>query len=296
MNPIVQTLPLSFILLAAAIVSTWFRLPSISNRLALWALLFVAAIVLGLIEGYLRPISIIGLALLAVSVYFTAHATDPTTRFFAAASAVIFALLLAFHVVPGFANPILINKLRITPDALPYTMYANFDKASAGLLFLALICKRAHSLHDWRTVLLRSSQWLVPTIAATFAVGYALGYIKVAPKLPHFTLVFVVVNLLFVCVAEETFFRGFIQERLMNYLAKKGVSAASTIALAVGAVLFGISHIGGGVTYVLLATIAGLGYGYSYLKSGGIEAPIITHFVLNFVHFIGFTYPAIAHS
>jgi uncharacterized protein len=296
MNPIVESLPLSFMLLGAAIVSTWFRLPSISNRVPLWALFYVAAIVLALIDGYLRPIGVIGLALLAVSVYFTAHGTSPESRFFAGTSTVVTALLLAFHVVPGFANPILINQLRITPDALPYTMYANFDKASAGLLFLALICKRAHTSQDWRTVLLQSAQWLVPTIAATFAVGYALGYVKVAPKIPHFTLLFVVVNLLFVCVAEETFFRGFIQERIASYLKTKGITAASTIALVVGAVLFGLSHIGGGMTYVLLATIAGMGYGYSYLKSGSIEAPIITHFVLNFVHFIGFTYPAIAHS
>jgi hypothetical protein len=45
--------------------------------------------------------------------------------------------------------------------------------------------------------------------------------------------------------------------------------------------------------YVALATIAGLGYGWIYQRTGRIEASILTHFALNAVHFFAFSYPAL---
>jgi membrane protease YdiL (CAAX protease family) len=44
---------------------------------------------------------------------------------------------------------------------------------------------------------------------------------------------------------------------------------------------------------VLFATLAGLGYAAAYLRSGRIEGAILTHFALNAVHFVAFTYPAL---
>ena len=64
--------------------------------------------------------------------------------------------------------------------------------------------------------------------------------------------------------------------------------------LSVAAGLFGLVHAGGGPTYVVLATLAGVGYGWVFLRTGRIEASILTHFALNAVHFLGFTYPALA--
>lgn len=58
-------------------------------------------------------------------------------------------------------------------------------------------------------------------------------------------------------------------------------------------VLFGLAHVGGGYTYAMLATVAGIGYGYAYYRSGRIETAILTHFLLNAVHAVFFTYPAL---
>ena len=38
----------------------------------------------------------------------------------------------------------------------------------------------------------------------------------------------------------------------------------------------------------------GLGYGWVYLRTERIEASILTHFLLNCIHFVFFTYPALA--
>jgi membrane protease YdiL (CAAX protease family) len=84
-------------------------------------------------------------------------------------------------------------------------------------------------------------------------------------------------------------FRGFIQRELT--LALRGVRAGSAIAIAVGAVLFGFAHFAGGISYVVLATAAGLGYGIVYHRAQSIEMAMLAHFALNTVHFLLFTYP-----
>jgi membrane protease YdiL (CAAX protease family) len=61
----------------------------------------------------------------------------------------------------------------------------------------------------------------------------------------------------------------------------------------VSTVLFGLAHARGGPGLVVLAALAGLGYAAAYLRSGRIEGAILTHFALNAVHFVAFTYPAL---
>ena len=61
--------------------------------------------------------------------------------------------------------------------------------------------------------------------------------------------------------------------------------------VAIAALLFGIAHAKGGPLLIVLASIAGVGYGYAYLSSKRIEAAILTHFALNALHFVAFTYP-----
>jgi len=92
-------------------------------------------------------------------------------------------------------------------------------------------------------------------------------------------------------VTEEAFFRGFIQENLQRLLSRIGIT--SHIAVFISAALFGLAHAHGGSTLVLLATIAGIGYGYAYRLTGRLEAAICTHFCLNAIHFIFFSYPSL---
>lgn len=94
------------------------------------------------------------------------------------------------------------------------------------------------------------------------------------------------------CVAEEGFFRGFVQKNLA--MAFKNFKAGNLIAVIISALLFGFAHYAGGIAYSIWSTIAGLGYGWIYHKTNQIESSILTHFGLNVIHFLLFTYPAIA--
>ncbi len=84
------------------------------------------------------------------------------------------------------------------------------------------------------------------------------------------------------------------QKYLMQGLSK--IRYGDALAIAVAAVLFGLRHYMGGINYILLATVAGIGYGWAYRHTGRMEASILTHFSLNSLHFLLFTYPALAAS
>ncbi|MGV8346559.1 hypothetical protein ACV330_30375, partial [Pseudomonas aeruginosa] len=46
---------------------------------------------------------------------------------------------LFLHLLPGFANPRILDKAVVGPQSLPFTMYFNFDKALVPFLLLACL-------------------------------------------------------------------------------------------------------------------------------------------------------------
>src|SRR5688572_8640822 len=51
----------------------------------------------------------------------------------------VVSLLLALHLAPGFDNPVVIREAVLSPGAIGYTQYANFDKGLAGALMVATL-------------------------------------------------------------------------------------------------------------------------------------------------------------
>jgi membrane protease YdiL (CAAX protease family) len=132
------------------------------------------------------------------------------------------------------------------------------------------------------------------TVVVVLAVGIGIGYVRPAFKLSSATWAFLAVNLFFTVVAEEAFFRGFRQDRLAASLGR-GFSGR-WIAIALSALVFGLVHLGGGLIYSGLASLAGSGYAIAYARTQKIEIASATHFLLNAVHVIGFTYPFIQQT
>ena len=97
------------------------------------------------------------------------------------------------------------------------------------------------------------------------------------------------INLLLTCVFEEALFRGVIQDRLARMVADR--PRWTWLPLSTASLLFGLAHAGGGPVLIVVASIAGVGYGLAYAITGRIEAAIVAHFTLNSIHFLGFTYP-----
>lgn len=286
---LIATLPvpvlLASLLLLATVLSAW-------TRPIVWWSAAVATIVAGYSSGVLHGFAAVWLASLAVSVVLGDHIRS-WWRVACLAWTGAVSLLLGIHLIPGFVNPAVIRDAVLAPDAVPYTQYLNFDKG-LGALMLLLASPR------WRPMRRRAElgvavtatvPWLLATLIVVMAASLVAGYVRLEPRLPHLLWLWAPVNLLVTCVSEEAFFRGFVQRVVHE---QTGGRSGAVLAAVVSAASFGVAHITGGWTYVALATVAGLGYAIVYQRTGRLEMAILTHFSVNLVHFVGFTYPALA--
>ena len=283
---------ITFILLALAVCATWLRPIRLGSTISIppWQALFLFSTASAYLAHIVDIRAIAGLAIFSLFAYLAARAnTSRPLKFIYLFFILNLALVLALHGWPGFHNPVLVADIRFSADAPAVTHYANFDKAAVGLILLAFLCKRAGDLSDWKKVLLTALPLALFGSVLVLGIAMASGFVKPDLKLPDYTPIFLLANLLFTCVAEETFFRGFLQERMLQVL--DGFRFAAPTAIAVSALLFGAAHIGGGLTYAMLATVAGLVYAYAYHATRRVEVAIIVHFLVNAVHFVGFTYP-----
>ena len=287
----------TFTLLTLAILALWLgggERTAVLRR-NLWLLLFAASLVAALLDGVVQPAGLLWVTALALAAF--AFSRPQAGRWQVVTAGIVIAVLAAglmLHRLPGFHNPRIISAVRFSADAVPFTLYLNFDKTIIGVLILGWCHGRIARAQEWRTMLVTAAPWAGGLIALLLALSLAAGYVRFEPKFPAEAAQWAGVNLLFVCVAEEALFRGFIQAQLQRVW--EGRAWGPGLALGVAAGLFGLAHAAGGATYVALATVAGLGYGWIYRRTQRIEASILTHFALNAVHFFAFTYPALEQA
>lgn len=284
LNPALAWLP--FGLLALSIASTGLA-AECKDRSAfqrhLWLALLGIAASAGFALGVLRPVAAASIAALPAFAWLATSRGRSAVRALFTLLTLLLALALALHAVPGFDNPLLLKDVRLSAASAPYTMYANFDKGLAGLVLLVFFCRRSSSWRDFAAASRSQALVFAALLCGVLGVGWAIGFVHPDFKLPPSLPLFAIVNLFFVCVAEEAFFRGAIQGQLARY--------SETAAIAVSGLLFGAAHLGGGWQLGVLASMAGLGYALLYSRTRRIEVPIAAHFLLNLVHFVVFTYP-----
>jgi membrane protease YdiL (CAAX protease family) len=282
---------LTYLLLGIAILGVW--LPDIRIgrdwRVAAWQPPFVAALAIGLAVGQLAWTAVLASAVLWAIAYAAVRARHAATAGALVALTIVLAFALSAHWLPGFLNPPLATNLQLSAESAPFTQRAKFDMGAAGLLLLAYFCRRVRHMSEWPSVL--STGVGVGTCTAVVVIGFALsvGFVTPDAKLPAYALVWAASNLLVICMLEEAFFRGFVQDRLATAL--RAYPRWRWAPVAVASVLFGVAHAGGGLTLVAAATLAGVGYGTAYALTQRIEAAVLAHFTLNSIHFFGFTYP-----
>lgn len=279
-------------LLALAVLGLW--LPGTWLRRPLWQWFMVAALASAWKADAITvdAVCVTLVWLGAVHVWTLDRGAPRGRRALEAGMVLVAAAALMIHWMPGFANPRVIDAVRFTPDAVPFSLYVNFDKTLVALALLGLAHARVASAGEWRSVLGEVAKVAPLTIAVVLAGSLALGYVRWAPKLPAEAPLWLAVNLLFTCTAEEALFRGFVQGGLRRVWVN--VRGGHWLALAVAALLFGLAHAAGGWSYVALATVAGAGYGWVYERTQRVEAAVLVHWTLNALHFFLFTYPALA--
>ncbi|WP_323143283.1 CPBP family intramembrane glutamic endopeptidase [Massilia phyllosphaerae] len=281
---------LTFGLLALTVLLLWVPAPAIRGRRDwAWCPGLALACVAGLAGGLLdwrAPLWILAYAALAIGARVASRAWIRVPLLVLTGVA---AFLFALHRFPGFYNPVLAEGIRFSADTPAFSLRANADTAVAGIVLMGVFCERISRLADWRAMLRQVWPVVLSTLVVVLGLGWALGYVRPDWKWTPYSAWFLASNLLFTCVTEEAFFRGFILERLARGMARwrYGVLFATVLS----SLLFGLAHARGGPLLVALATLAGVHYAVAYLRSRRIEGAILTHFALNAVHFVAFSYP-----
>jgi membrane protease YdiL (CAAX protease family) len=284
---------LPFALLLVAVLGLWIHR-------AVWIGALIASIVAGYWTGALSGFAAMWLAVIAALAlrYRWVRTRPPSSqttvlRVLFGLALVVMTLAVGLVMLPGFPRTTLVEAVALTPGAIPYGIGLGFAKVAPAILILGIInTDRVKSWGELARVLKRAVPVWMVTVAAVIMITMALGYVRFEPKWTSLFLVWAVTNLFFTCLAEETFFRGFVQHELASI--RPGSTPVAIIAIAVAAVLFGLIHIAGGLTYVLAGVVAGAGYGLAYHLTKRIEASMAVHFAVNATHFLLFTYPAVA--
>src|SRR5690606_26297810 len=118
-----------FVVLSVAMVLVWGRRIG-SSTLAAWAWLIpaVLAVVTAAVAGVIEPTGVLLLVVLGAACGAAAGAAGPALRAGAHVVVLVVVAGLMLHALPGFHNPVVVDRVVLGPGAAPYTKYLNFDK------------------------------------------------------------------------------------------------------------------------------------------------------------------------
>lgn len=261
-------------LFTLAMASLWLPPKQKLARYIPWGL-FVLALCVALVHGWLQPQGVVWVAALGVAVTQFKRFTGGWRQGVSLVGVVLLSLGLATHLLPGF------SAIQFSTELA----YRNLDKACVAFILLALLAPRILRLSEFYRAL--SSCWWLFVVAplVIFPLAAGFGLIDGGPfVVPQNLWFWMWSNLLVTCVAEELFFRALIQ----RYLADRWreYQWGWLVALLLVSLLFGLVHFGGGWAFVLMATIAGFFYGMAYHLSGRIEIAILLHFFINLIYLL----------
>lgn len=280
--------------LALTILSLWFPIKTIKPLGVSWVtlLLMAGALALGFHYQFLLLNALFALlAFLVLCLAFRFAAPGSFVRVILWVAIIALALGFILHMVPWFRNPFAFVKTQFSADSLHYSLYLNFDKAWVGICILAFCHERIISKSAWGNTFKHVVIALPFVVGGLLGLSYYLGYVKYDLKFSPLFIIWALNNLVIVCVAEEALFRGFIQKNMAHYFGK--AKSGKWVALLLTATGFGALHYAGGQEYMLLSGLAALGYGGVYMMNNRIEASILLHFLVNLVHIVFFSYPAL---
>lgn len=281
-----------YVALMATCVSFYF----VKDQFARIAL-FLITLGLGVYIKRIDWIALPFILALASFVYYGLNANHRLFRGWMFLGAVISSIYLCLYSkfglypVPGIQNWQVAKGFTFSHKALPFTMTFGLEKFLVGLFFVWFsqqsLANQGSWLSIWRSTVLSFCLALI----ALVPLAYVLHIAKIDIKPTNFFLLWGLHNLFFVCVAEEAIFRGMIQQFLSLKLQTR--EGGKYLAIVIAAGLFGLFHFKSGWSMVLLSSVAGLFYGWAYMKTKRIEASIFVHFAVNAVHFLCFSYPAL---
>ncbi|MBM3192860.1 MAG: CPBP family intramembrane metalloprotease [Chlamydiae bacterium] len=279
---------IGYAFLSVAIFSIW-----IHRKIWVWASLFGVSLAFATYGNVITLQGFIPLGILAGCYFFAKEDISQFWRLFASMSAAIITIALYTHFIKGFNNILLFQGFRSSPSAIAMNIYANYDKAAASLLILGIYLKVIKSKKELSHMLLVTVPWMILSTILIISLSQYLQIVTWDPKLPTISLPWLFVQLFFVVVPEEVFYRGFIQKEIRKNLNNRFSGLFAVLATSL---LFSLIHLFfiPNLAFIACTFVMSLFYGGIYEITQKIESAIITHYATNICHFFFFTYPMLA--
>lgn len=273
----------SILFLGLSMISVWMP----SKRA--WIAPYAGFIVCGLASGWIQPIALLSLCAFALVVRMSMLRLQRWRAFAVNTLVVITAVLAAAHIAPGFSSFTILENTRLSNETGWSSLRFSADKPSIGLFLLLAnrdcLCR---SFAEFARVLRKSVFAIILGCVSVYFISMQIGFIELDITFSWLILIWFIRNLMFTVIAEEALFRGFLQPRIETALDTR---TSPYQAMFITAILFGSVHLYGGWQYGLVATIAGVLYGYVFMKTGRLELAIGAHIALNTGHLLFFSYP-----
>ncbi|MDH5730257.1 MAG: hypothetical protein OEZ58_14770, partial [Gammaproteobacteria bacterium] len=212
---------LTYLTIILAIVSLWHKkLPN------LWGYLLGLALLVGVyrevvqIEGVLYTVVYIVTAILAIRRKFSINGYELSTEakpIIHSAFIVIFVvltLLLLHHSVPFYEPWILYSDIVLHENSPATGMSIKLDNAVVGVVIIALATTRASTLQQWKTLLYKSLPYNVGTVAILISIAVYFNFLQFSFVESNYIVPTLISFLFFTCLAEEAFFRVYVQGNL----------------------------------------------------------------------------------
>lgn len=282
-HPIAAT---GYAFLIVALLSIW-----IYRKIWVWAPLLAISYTFAYYGNIIELKALAPLTILGFCYFFASKNITGFARLFATLAAAIITIALFTHFVIGFHNILLFPNWQASKASLSINIYANYDKALVALLILGLytpsLIQSKKELYD---MLIKTLPWMLLAGAVILALTQFLQILHWDPKLPSITPTWLLLQLFFVVLPEELFYRGFVQKELADNLNNP---LAGLGAIVITSLLFTLLHILfiPNLAFLVTVFITSLFYGGIYQITRSIESSILTHYFVNLCHFFFFTYP-----
>ena len=219
-----------------------------------------------------------------IAVYGVYYYVHPRFQRWLFLPVVVFTLAYGLHLFPALPT-LNVGTYVLSADAVPYQLRFDFTKLIIAFA-VTTFCFTPKPIYSIEIV---DAFVILAMVSMLFFFAVVSGYVSFDNKTlsAEFFILWCFHNLFFVVLGEEMFFRRFVQTELTRITDE-------VYAVFIAAFAFGLAHIGGGVVYVCLATMAGITYGYIYMKTNRIETAVLLHFIVNLIHLFMFTYPSLA--
>lgn len=198
-------------------------------------------------------------------------------------------IAFAAHLIPGFHGYQVYNDFLLS-ELSKHSIWLSFDKIMIAVLFILIAKISFEKEYKWFHLLKKVFFYWIALLVIIIPLSLLSDFIVLDIKLLplEFFIVWSFKMLFFTVLAEELFFRYFLLNAIKDFA--KNLKYKNEIALLISSLLFGIAHFGGGISFMLLAFVAGFFYGLIYIKTNKIESSILLHFLLNLTHLVFFTY------